>query len=123
MPIIRRALVFPLHDAVEDGAVLLPLVALRTNTRRTAGFPVRTLKPFWPSLQNQRRIDDFSPYLLLESTLEECLRVLMKPSGTLHLYEIHTAPQLPLVIEGVLSGEHVAELARPRELARLRDFL
>jgi hypothetical protein len=43
--------------------------------------------------------------------------------STLHLYEIHTAPQLPLVIEGVLSGEHVAELARPRELARLRDFL
>jgi hypothetical protein len=78
----------------------------------------------WPSPQNQRRIDGFSPYLLLESTLEECLRVLMKkPSGTLHLYEIHTAPQLPLVIEGVLSGEHVAELARPRELARLRDFL
>jgi hypothetical protein len=71
----------------------------------------------WPSLQNQRRLDGFSPYLLLESTLEECLRVLMnKPVGTLRLYEIHTAPQPPLV-EGVLSGEHVAELAR------LRDFL
>jgi hypothetical protein len=70
-----------------------------------------------PSLQNQRRIDGLSPYLLLQSTLEECLRVLMnKPGGTPHLYEIHTAPQLPLV-EGVLSGEHVAELAR------LRDFL
>jgi hypothetical protein len=77
----------------------------------------------WPSLQNQRRIDGFSSYLLLESTLEECLRVLMnKRAGTLHLYEIHTAPQLPLV-EGVLSGEHVAELARLREFARLRDFL
>ena len=43
----------------------------------------------WPSLQNQRRLDGFSPYLLLESTLEECLRVLMnKPVGTLRLYEI-----------------------------------
>ena len=43
----------------------------------------------WPSLQNQRRIDGFSPYLLFESTLKECLRALMnKPAGTLHLYPI-----------------------------------
>jgi hypothetical protein len=77
----------------------------------------------WPSRQNQRRIDGVSPYLLLESTLEECLRTLMnKPAGTLHLYEVHTAPQLPLV-DGMLSGERVAELARLRELARLQDFL
>jgi hypothetical protein len=76
----------------------------------------------WPSLQNQRR-NDSGPYLLLESTFEECLRVLMnKPARTQHLYEIHTAPQLPLV-GGVLSGEHVAELARLREFARLQDFL
>jgi hypothetical protein len=48
--------------------------------------------------QNQRRIDGFSSYLLLESTLEKCLRELIKkPANTLHLYEIHTAPQLPLV--------------------------
>jgi hypothetical protein len=33
-----------------------------------------------------------------------------------HLYEIHTSPQPPLV-NAVLSGEHVVELAR------LRDFL
>ena len=71
----------------------------------------------WPSLKNQRLIDGLGPYLLLESTLEQCLRLLMnKPAGSQHLYEIHTAPQLPLV-EGVLSGEHVAELAR------LQDFL
>jgi hypothetical protein len=71
----------------------------------------------WPSLQNQRRIDGFGPYLLLESTLGQCLRLLMnKPARSQHLYEIQTAPQLPLV-ECVLSGEHVAELAR------LQDFL
>jgi hypothetical protein len=39
-----------------------------------------------------------------------------KPDSTRHLYEIHTAPQPPLVTE-VLSAEHVIELAR------LRDFL
>jgi hypothetical protein len=87
------------------------------GTEAQINFDAPAVLRKWPSLQNQRRIDDFSPYLLLQSTLDECLRVLMKPSGTLHLYEIHTAPQLPLVIEGVLSGEHVAELAR------LRDFL
>ena len=71
----------------------------------------------WPSLQNQRRFGGLGPYLLLESTLEKCLRELIKkPANTLHLYEIHTAPQLPLV-QGVLSGEHVAEIAR------LQDFL
>jgi hypothetical protein len=39
-----------------------------------------------------------------------------KPVSTRHLYEIHTAPQPPLVME-ILSAEHVIELAR------LRDFL
>jgi hypothetical protein len=54
---------------------------------------------------------------LLEGTLDECIRELVnKPTFTRHLYEIHTAPQPPYV-EGVLSGEHVADLAR------LRDFL
>jgi hypothetical protein len=35
---------------------------------------------------------------------------------TRHLYEIHTAPQPPMV-SAVSSGEHIVELAR------LRDFL
>jgi len=39
-----------------------------------------------------------------------------KPTSMRHLYEIHTAPQPPLV-STVLSGEHIIELAR------LRDFL
>jgi hypothetical protein len=70
----------------------------------------------WPSLQNQRRTDGAGPYLVVDATLDECIREFMaKPASMRHLYEIHTAPQPPLV-SAVLSGEIVAELAR------LRDF-
>ena len=71
----------------------------------------------WSSLRGERRIDGTGPYLLLDGTLEECIRELLaKPASMRHLYEIHTSPQPPLV-NAVLSGEHVVELAR------LRDFL
>ena len=69
----------------------------------------------WPSLNNQRRTEGTGPYLLLDGTLDECIREFMaKPAPHRHLYEIHTSPQPPLVIE-VLSAEHVVELARLRE--------
>jgi hypothetical protein len=69
----------------------------------------------WPSLNNQRRTEGKEPYLLLDGTLDDCIRELMaKPAVHRHLYEIHTSPQPPLVT-AILSGEHVAELARLRE--------
>jgi hypothetical protein len=71
----------------------------------------------WPSLRNDRRTEGTGPYLLVDGTLDECIRELMaKPMSVRHLYEIHTVPQPPLV-NAVLSGEHIVELAR------LRDFL
>ena len=71
----------------------------------------------WPSLNNQRRTDAGAPYLLVDDTLDECIRqYLAKPPPVRHLYEIHTSPQAPLV-DAIVSGEIVAELAR------LRDFL
>lgn len=71
----------------------------------------------WPSLHKARRAEAASPYLLIDGTLDECIRALMaKPPSARHLYEIHTAPQPPLV-SLILSGEHLVELAR------LRDFL
>ena len=71
----------------------------------------------WPSLRGERRTEGTGPYLLLDGTLDECIRELMaKPAFMRHLYEIHTSPQPPLV-SAVLSGEDVIELAR------LRDFL
>lgn len=71
----------------------------------------------WPSLNGQRRIDSAGAYLLLNGTLDECIRqFLTKPVSTRHLYEIHTLPQPPLVGPEI-SAEIVAELAH------LRDFL
>ena len=70
----------------------------------------------WPSLHNERRTEGYPPYLLLDDTLDECLRMLMsKPASARHLYEIHTSPQ-PRLVSPVLSGEHVVELAHLRDL-------
>jgi hypothetical protein len=61
--------------------------------------------------------DDAGPYLILEATLDDCIRKFMaKPASQRHLYEIHTAPQGEL-IGAVLSTEHILEIVR------LRDFL
>jgi hypothetical protein len=73
----------------------------------------------WPSLNSQRfqQARHPSAYLLVDGTLDECIREFMtKPASQRHLYEIHTAPQQPLV-SALLSPEHIVELAR------LRDFL
>jgi hypothetical protein len=71
----------------------------------------------WPSLNNERRTERPGPYLLIEGTLDECIREFVaKPANTRHLYEIHASPQSRLVSR-VLSGEAVVELGR------LRDFL
>ena len=71
----------------------------------------------WPSLNGKRLIDSKGPYLLVDGTLDECIReFLAKPTVTRHLYEICTAPQAPFV-GAVVSAENVAELAH------LRDFL
>jgi len=43
-------------------------------------------------------LDSAGPYLLLDGTLDECIREFMaKPGPVRHLYEIHTSPQPPLV--------------------------
>jgi hypothetical protein len=70
----------------------------------------------WPSLGNQRSVEAVSPYLVLDGTLDKCLRKLMAhAASTRHLYEIHTAPQPPLV-EEVMAGDTVVELDRVRDL-------
>ena len=66
----------------------------------------------WPSLHGERLTDSTLPYLLVEGTLDVCMRELMaKPASMRHLYEIHTSPQRPLV-PPILSREHIIELAR-----------
>jgi hypothetical protein len=73
----------------------------------------------WPSVNGERVSASLGarPYLIIDGTLDECIRKFMSLPKTLHhLYEIHTAPQSDLV-SSILSPEHIAELAR------LRDFL
>lgn len=77
-------------------------------------FDVPAILRKWPSLNNARRIDR-EPYLVVEGTLDECIREFMaKPPSTRNLYEIQTVPQPPLVT-ATLSAGHVVELARLRE--------
>jgi len=73
----------------------------------------------WPSVNKERVSASLGarPYLIIEGTLDECIRKFMsQPESHHHLYEIHTAPQSDLV-SAILSSDHVVELAR------LRDFL
>jgi hypothetical protein len=81
------------------------------------GFDAPASLRKWPSV-NKGRVTDLSypgPYLLFDGTLDECIRQFMsKPATQHHLYEIHTAPQPPLV-SAVLSAEHIVELARLRD--------
>jgi hypothetical protein len=73
----------------------------------------------WPSIKNERvsASDGGSPYLIVDGTLDDCIREFMsRPTNQHHLYEIHTAPQGDLV-SAVLSANHILEIAR------LRDFL
>ena len=87
------------------------------GTEAHVNFDAPAILRKWPSLHYERRTEGTGPYLLVDGTLDECIREFMgKSVSTRHLYEIHTSPQPPLV-SAVLSGEHMVELAR------LRDFL
>jgi hypothetical protein len=88
-----------------------------SDSRIDFGAPATLRK--WPSVNSERVSASLgaSPYLVVDGTLDECIRKFMsQPKSQHHLYEIHTAPQADLV-SAILSADHVVELAR------LRDFL
>ena len=94
------------------------MAAILTRGARV-NFDARMVLRKWPSLVNERRSAANGPYLLVESTLEDCLRQLMaKPTFTHHLYEIRTAPRVPLA-DAVVPVGVVLELARLRGLDRI----
>jgi hypothetical protein len=77
-------------------------------------FDARAILRKWPSLRNERRTEAPGPYLIIDSTLDQCVRAYMaKPTSARHLYEIHTAPPPPLV-NAVLPEELILDLARMR---------
>ena len=89
------------------------------NTNDHIDFEAPASLRKWPSLRGERLTETNYPgaYLLLDGTLDRCVKEFMaKPASQRHLYEIHTAPQQPL-IGGVLCAEEIMELAR------FRDFL
>lgn len=91
--------------------------ALTAGNKPHVNFDAPACLRKWPSLNNQRSPQAPGPYLVLDGTLDECLREFTaKPAGSRHLYEIHTQAQPPLV-QDVMTGEIVPELLR------LRDFL
>ena len=84
--------------------------------RKMIDFEAAAVLRKWPSLRGERRTEGTLPYLLVEGSLDDCVRVLMaKPATVRHLYELHTSPQPPLV-SSVLSGERVIELELLRDL-------
>jgi hypothetical protein len=82
-------------------------------------FDARAVLRKWPSLGNERRAAATGPYLLIDSTLDDCLQEFMaKPTSVRHLYEIHMVPKPPLV-EAVLPEGVILELARLRGFDRI----
>jgi hypothetical protein len=79
-------------------------------------FDARAVLRKWPSLGNERRATATGPYLVIDSTLDDCLReYVAKPTSARHLYQIHTAPGPPLT-NAVLPEGLILELARLRRL-------
>jgi hypothetical protein len=65
------------------------------GTEPQVNFDAPAILRKWPSLNNERRTEDVGPYLVVDGTLDECIREFMaKPASMQHLYEIHT-PQPP----------------------------
>ena len=59
---------------------------------RRINFDAPAVLRKWPSLNNQRRTEGPGPYLLIDGTLDECIReFIAKPAPMRHLYEIHTS--------------------------------
>jgi len=70
----------------------------------------------WPSFKSERVSTAEFPYIVVESTLRECIRAFIaKPTSQHHLYEIHTTPQGEF-IGPVVSWNNIVEIAR------LQDF-
>jgi hypothetical protein len=100
------------EEACKAMLSLLPKAGRLAANEAHVDFDATAVLRKWPSLRNERRTEGTSPYLLVEGTLDECLReFLAKPTSTRHLYEIHTASRPPLAT-AVLPEGLVIELAQ-----------
>jgi hypothetical protein len=87
-----------------------------SDTNAQINFAAPAVLRKWPSINNEPvgLTDGGRPYMIVEGTLDECIRKFMtKPASQHHLYEIHTAQGEMIV--AVLSAKHIAEIARRRD--------
>jgi hypothetical protein len=114
----KRKSASPRSASAIDKNIGVPYARAKVRSRNESAhvnFDAVAVLRKWPSLHNERRTEGTGPYLIVDGTLDECIREFMaKPTSLRHLYEIHTAPQPPL-LGAILSGEHIVELARLRE--------
>ena len=74
-----------------DAAPSTSRKAPMTSTDHHIDFNAPAVLRKWPSLKNERRTEGPGPYLVVDGTLNECIRSFMaKPVSMRHLYEIHT---------------------------------
>jgi hypothetical protein len=111
----------PFKTLAEAESACQAMASLLTKGRSVSGrepyvnFNAPAVLRKWPSLRNERRAEG-SPYLLVDGTLDQCLRGFMaKPASVRHLYEIHVVAQPPSAT-AVFPEALVAELARQRNL-------
>ena len=61
----------------------------KNDTDHRIDFDAPAILRKWPSLKNERRAEGTSPYLVVDGTLNECIRSFMaKPVSMRHLYGI-----------------------------------
>ena len=66
----------------------------------------------WPSIGNERPRAFLFPYVVIDGTLDACIReFLTKPPSQRYSYEIHTVPQTP-VITAILFADQITEITR-----------
>jgi hypothetical protein len=104
------------EEACHAMLAILPKAGALAGNEAHVNFDSRAVLRKWPSLGNQRRTESAGPYLLVDGTLDECLREFVaKPASVRHLYEIHAVPKPPLVTAVLPAG-------LIDELARMQDF-
>ena len=105
------------ESACQAMAILLTNARATGNRELYVNFDSPAVLRKWPSLGSERRAQRI-PYLLVDGTLNECLREFMaKPRVMRHLYEIHLVSKFPSAAPVVLPEALIFEFARRRNLS------
>jgi len=107
-------------EVVAAAALPIPPLAIDSTRKAKGSLPMRGIGSQvnfdapavlrkWPSLRNERLTEGAGSYLLIDGTIDECIREFMaKPSAPRHLYEIHAAPQPPWLALSYLENKSLS---------------